>query len=191
MGAGEIFCVVGLGNPGPRYSKTRHNVGFQVVERLSEALSIPIDKKKFDAEFGRGRSGGHDIFLVRPLSFMNLSGLPLQRLTRFFGIETFCIIVVYDDIDLSFGRIRVREKGGHGGHNGVRSLIENLGTQELKRVRVGIGRPEGKQDLADYVLSDFSREEKGLWPRVIEQAGDAVFCIMEKGISAAMQLYSQ
>lgn len=190
MGAGEIFCVVGLGNPGPRYRETRHNAGFQVVEVLSEKLSIPMDKKKFDAEFGRGRSGGHDVLLVRPLSFMNLSGFPVQRLTRFFGIETFCIIVVYDDIDLSFGRIRVREKGGHGGHNGVRSLIENLGVQEFKRVRVGVGRPEGEQDVANYVLSDFSREERAAWPRVIEKAGDAVLCIMEKGIVSAMQLYS-
>ncbi|MDY0164065.1 aminoacyl-tRNA hydrolase [Desulfobotulus sp.] len=186
--AGPVL-VAGLGNPGHRYAGTRHNAGFQVVEALSRVLSVPLDKNKFDAEFGRGRVGGRDVFLVRPQSYMNRSGIPVQKLSRFFDIEMSNIIVVYDDIDLPFGRIRIREKGGHGGHNGIRSLIEHLGGHDFPRVRIGIGRPEGEKDVADYVLSGFSVAEKEIWLRVVERARDAVCCMAEKGIPAAMQMY--
>ncbi|MCW7754545.1 aminoacyl-tRNA hydrolase [Desulfobotulus sp. H1] len=181
--------VAGLGNPGRRYAESRHNAGFQVVTSLGASLAVPLDKNKFDAEFGRGRIGGCDIFLVRPQSFMNRSGMPVQKLARFFDIEFSNVVVVYDDIDLPLGRIRIREKGGHGGHNGIRSLMEQLGTPEFVRVRVGVGRPEGEQDVADYVLSGFSSKEKEIWLRVVEKARDAICCILQEGVSAAMQKY--
>ncbi|TWI73259.1 PTH1 family peptidyl-tRNA hydrolase [Desulfobotulus alkaliphilus] len=183
------MMVAGLGNPGLRYAETRHNAGFQVVESLGEWGSISLDKKKFDAEFGRGRMGGCDVLLVRPQSYMNRSGIPVQKLCHFFDVAVSDLVVVYDDIDLPLGRIRIREKGGHGGHNGIRSLIEQLGTRDFSRVRIGVGRPEGEQDVADYVLSGFSRQEKEIWLRVVERAREAVSCILQEGLSAAMQKY--
>lgn len=185
----KALLVAGLGNPGTRYAGTRHNAGFQVVEALGERFSISLDKSKFDAEFGRGRIGKRDVFLVRPQSYMNRSGIPVQKISRFFDIEISDIVVVYDDIDLPFGRIRIREQGGHGGHNGIRSLIEQLGTRDFPRVRIGIGRPEGEKDVADYVLSGFTAAEKEIWLRVVEKARDAVSCMAEEGITAAMQRY--
>lgn len=185
----RILMVAGLGNPGNRYAETRHNAGFQVVDALCRQFSIPMDKEKYDAQFGRGRIGDRDVFLVRPQSYMNRSGSPVQKLSRFFGIEVPDILVVYDDIDLPFGKIRIREQGGHGGHNGIRSLIEQLGTRDFPRVRIGIGRPEGEKDVADHVLSGFSSAEKEIWLRVVERARDAVSCMAEEGIAAAMQRF--
>lgn len=189
MAGSRLLMVAGLGNPGRQYAETRHNAGFHVVDALSREFGIPTDKTKFDAEFGRGRHMGCNLILVKPQSFMNRSGIPVRRISQFFDVEISDIVVVYDDIDLPFGRIRIRQKGGHGGHNGIRSLIEQLGTKDFPRVRVGIGRPEGEHDVTGHVLGRFSKDEKDAWVRIVEKVKDAVQCIAEEGVLAAMNTF--
>ena len=190
MAGGKTWLVVGLGNPGSKYEQTRHNAGFHVLDALGADLGIAIDRKKFDAIYGRGRHAGCDVILVKPQSFMNRSGIPVQRLSQFFNVEIAGIVVVYDDIDLPYGKLRLRQKGGHGGHNGIRSLIEMLGSRDFSRVRVGIGRPEGERDVASFVLGKFSSSEKKEWDRVVATAVDSVRHIVEDGILAAMNTYN-
>lgn len=166
--------VVGLGNPGKEYAKTRHNVGFWCVEHLCGVLGVAGDKKKFQGLVGEGRYGGHSVYLLFPQTYMNLSGQSVAPAMQFWRLTPADLIVVYDDLDLPPGSLRLREKGGAGGHNGVKSIIASVGTNEFARVRIGIGRPPFDVTVTDYVLSPFGKSERPLLQDAVERAGEAV-----------------
>lgn len=184
----KIFLIAGLGNPGEKYNKTRHNIGFNLVDELSKEYSIPLSKKKFNSEFGKGSIGGYDVLIVKPLSFMNLSGEPVQKITNFFNIETKNVIIVHDDLDIEIGRVKIKEKGGHGGHNGIRSIISHIGN-DFTRVRIGIGRPDSKGDVSDFVLGKFRKSDKDLITDVLAITKDAIVTILEDGTATAMNRF--
>lgn len=172
--------IVGLGNPGKQYEKTRHNIGFQAVERLSERLNIPINQAKFKGLYGSGRVRGEKVILLKPLTYMNLSGESIRQIVDYFDVDTEDIIVIYDDLDLPVGKIRLRQKGSAGGHNGIKSTIQHLGTQEFNRIRVGINRPQNGQSVSDYVLSNFSKEEQEMITEVANKCAEACEAALEK-----------
>ncbi|VEN73462.1 Peptidyl-tRNA hydrolase [Candidatus Desulfarcum epimagneticum] len=182
--------VAGLGNPGRRYAKTRHNIGFMATEALGEFFSIAITKNKFDARFGKGKIDGIDAIIAQPRSFMNRSGGPVLGLARYFGVAAGDIIIVHDDIDLDFGTIKIKEKGGHGGHNGLKSLIDVFGDDSFTRVRAGIGRPPPRMDVSDYVLGKFSGEESRNLDAIIEGSRDAVAAVITEGAKTAMNRFN-
>jgi PTH1 family peptidyl-tRNA hydrolase len=165
--------VVGLGNPGPAYRDTRHNLGQAVADRLAERLHGRF-RLSGPAHVAEVTWAGEPLFLAKPVSFMNVVGPSVARLLRLLDLEPSALIVVYDDIDLPFGRVRVRHQGRHGGHNGVRSLIESLGTEAFRRVKVGVGRPASKGEVVDWVLTGFLPDEREALPEVVERAADAV-----------------
>lgn len=181
--------VVGLGNPGRRYERTRHNAGFLVVERLAARWSIVADRKQSGALVGDGRIGDSRVTLVRPQSFMNLSGQPVRALMDFLKIEAPEIVVVHDEVDLPFGAVRCKQGGGHGGHNGLRDLNKHLGPDYL-RVRVGVGRPPEGWDTADYVLGAWPEDEAARLPELVDGAADAVEHILRDGITSAMNRFN-
>ncbi len=170
--------VVGLGNPGPKYRNTRHNVGQRVVDRLAETLGAAW-RESGSALVARGRFGDHAVDLVKPQSFMNVTGPPVAAALRRLHAKPPDLILVYDDIDLPLGTVRTRMKGSHGGHNGVRSIIETLGTTELRRVKIGIGRPSQKDDVVDHVLTRFGREELSLVDEAVAEAAARVLTLIE------------
>ena len=170
--------VVGLGNPGPKYRNTRHNVGQRVVDRLAETLGVAW-RESGPALVARGRFGDHAVDLVKPQSFMNVSGPPVAAALRRLHAKPSDLILVYDDIDLPLGIVRTRMKGSHGGHNGVRSIIETLGTTELRRVKIGIGRPSLKDDVADHVLTRFERAELSAVDEAVAEAAGRVLALIE------------
>jgi PTH1 family peptidyl-tRNA hydrolase len=181
--------IIGLGNPGKEYQRTRHNMGFVVIDRLAEAHRISLDKRKFSVVFGRGRMGSQPVILAKPMAFMNRSGPAVRDLARFFRHGPQNILVIHDDIDIVFGKIKIKEKGGNGGHNGVKSLIEALGSGEFTRLRVGIGRPEIGQEVRAYVLSKFDPQQETLLEDVVSAAQDAVETILFKGVLEAMNQF--
>lgn len=181
--------VVGLGNPGRRYERTRHNAGFLVVERLAQRWSIAADRKASGALVGDGRVGDERVTVVRPQSFMNLSGQPTRAMMDFLKIEPPAVVVVHDEVDLPFGAIRCKQGGGHGGHNGLRDLNKHLGPDYL-RVRVGVGRPPDGWDTADYVLGTWTDDEAARLPELIDGATDAVEHILRDGIVSAMNRFN-
>lgn len=183
--------IVGLGNPGKKYDGTRHNVGFAVVERVSRLLEIPLNQRKFRAQYGIEWIDGEKVCLMQPLTFMNLSGQAVGEFVRFYRISTEDVLLVYDDLDFPAGKIKLREKGSAGGHNGVRSVIDHLGTSRLKRIRVGIGRPRGNQDVIDYVLSPFSDQEEIFVRQAVEKAAKACAEWVDKPFPEVMNLYNR
>jgi PTH1 family peptidyl-tRNA hydrolase len=186
-----LRLIVGLGNPGMKYATTRHNIGFRVLDRLASDFAIEINREKFSTAFGRGRIEGFDVVLAKPLAFMNRSGPPTRSLADFFRISSRDMVVVHDDIDLAYGRLKIKEKGGHGGHNGIRSLIDAFGGGDFTRLRVGIGRSEtAQQPVADYVLDQFTRDETATLPAIIERARDAVVTILCKGTKIGMNQFN-
>ena len=184
----NCFLVAGLGNPGGEYARTRHNIGFMAADLLAARASLHLKKQgRFNAHFARGRVSGHLTVLVKPQAYMNRSGFPLQQLSAYYKIPPSHIIVVHDDLDLPFGRIRISHNRGHGGHNGIRSIIEALGTRAFSRVRVGVGRPP--QEMAGavgHVLGTFSATEKTALDKVVAHAADACEAIMDHGVDGAM-----
>lgn len=182
--------VIGLGNPGDEYIGTRHNVGFMVVDAIAASKGIEINQSKFKAFVGKGNIGGEDVILFKPQTYMNRSGESVSSLLSFFKLPPSDCIVVCDDLDLPPGKVRVRERGGHGGHNGLRSIIELTGSQEFVRVRIGIGRPKDPSNGADYVLSPFTKNERPLIEDAIEKALKAVVTIIAEGIEAAMNRFN-
>lgn len=184
-------CIVGLGNPGRKYAKTRHNIGFLVLDELAERTSSKLYKKKFKCDYDIVRLAGEKVMLVEPQTFMNLSGEGVRPLIDYYGIPVEDVAVVFDDLDLPAGRIRLREKGGHGGHNGIRSLITHLGTKEFKRIRIGIGRPETPMTVVDYVLQKFPKAEKPLIQEAIQQGADAVEVFIQQDFNHAMNQANQ
>jgi len=178
--------VVGLGNPGRQYERTRHNVGFQVLDILAERYGVVFAPHKFQCLAAQVRVGVEKALLVKPLTYMNLSGQAVAPLVRFYKVPLEDLLVVYDDMDLPLGALRMRPKGGAGGHKGMKSVIQHLGSQDFPRLRVGIGRPPGRMDPVDYVLSRFSAQEEEVMQIVRERAADAIEKWLREGIEAAM-----
>jgi len=189
MPEGRFRLIVGLGNPGERYRFARHNIGFMVVDRLADVHRIPLDKRRFKVAFGLGKMGRLPVILAKPMTFMNLSGPAVKALAYFFRLDTKDLLVIHDDIDIVFGKIKIKQKGGDGGHNGVRSLIEACGSGGFARVRVGIGRPQPRQEVKAYVLGRFDAGQEGLLDDVITMAQDAVETILIEGLSEAMNRF--
>lgn len=185
-----ISLVVGLGNPGKDYERTRHNIGFMIIDEVASACSMSLDKSKFDAFLGKGRVFSRQIMLLKPITFMNRSGNSVSRVLDYFGLDSSNMLVIYDDLDLEFGKIRIREKGGHGGHNGMRSIISSIGNSDFPRMRVGIGRPAGEKDVTAHVLGGFSKEEKGTLENLIVLAKDAVMATLDDGLNYAMNRFN-
>ncbi len=180
--------LAGLGNPGDQYSQTRHNIGFDVVDALAHRAGCRVNKEKFNAAYTGARMGLQDILLVKPLSYMNRSGIPIQKLAAYFKIGIEDIIVVHDDIDLAFGKIKIVQGRGHGGHNGIRSIIDAFGQKACVRVRVGIGRPGTDRSVTGHVLGKYTPDEQACLDQVIDDACDACLSILEKGVVKAMNL---
>jgi len=191
MSGKNIRLVAGLGNPGDAYVKTRHNIGFMVVDALSCEFSIPVEKKKFDASYGRGVIEGIEVILMKPMAFMNRSGPPVQNLSSYYKISCENMLVIYDDVDLSFGRLKINEKGGYGGHKGMKSIIDAFGGEYIPRLRLGVGRSESGISTSDHVLGRFSNDEYDLLERVIKRARDAVVKILCDGISDGMNRFNE
>jgi PTH1 family peptidyl-tRNA hydrolase len=182
-----VHLVVGLGNPGKKYAKNRHNVGFMAVDRLRDERGIPDWREKFSGLFCRGSAFGDDVMLLKPMTYMNVSGDSVQPAVAFIKVDPAHVVVLHDELDLPFGDVRLKVGGGHAGHNGLRSIILRLGTPDFVRVRVGIGRPPPgfTGDVADYVLSDFDASERAELPDVLERALAAVAAVVEKGPAQA------
>lgn len=178
--------IIGLGNPGDRYRFTRHNMGHLTLDELAEEQGISFRRKKFDADIGEGAIGGVSVLLVKPRTFMNLSGIAVAKTSAFFKIGLEDMVVVHDDLDLAFGTVRVKEGGGPGGHKGLISVIQHMGGREFVRVRLGIGKPPLKGMVEDYVLQLFSREEMDVLPEILQRAAEAVKDILTSGPQAAM-----
>lgn len=185
-----MYIIVGLGNPGKQYEQTRHNVGFEVIDRLAEKYDIHMDERKHRAFCGKGMIGGQKVVLVKPQTFMNLSGESVRSAVDFYKVAGDEIIVIYDDISLEPGQLRLRSKGSAGGHNGIKNIIAHLGTQEFPRVKVGVGAKPDRMDLADYVLSHFSKGEWELMNDAFKEAADAVCAIIEDGMDSAMNRFN-
>jgi len=181
------WLVVGLGNPGPDYASNRHNVGQMVVTELAHRIGATFRSQKTNAMVAEGRTGpgGPRLILAKPNSYMNLSGGPVAALLKFYSLDPSRLIVVHDELDIPFDRIRLKQGGGHGGHNGLRDIIAATGSADFIRVRVGIGRPPGRQPAADFVLRDFSSEERKVLPNLLADAADAVELIATEGLTAA------
>lgn len=190
MAEGRVHLVAGLGNPGADYTGTRHNAGFLVVDALAAGFSVALNKNKFNVVFGRGAIRSRDVILAKPQAYMNRSGPPVRQLADYFRISYRDILIVHDDIDLVFGRLKIKEKGGDGGHNGVRSLIDALGDDAFTRLRMGVGRSEKDQAVTDHVLGRFSPDEKHMLQRIIERARDAVVTILCEGAKEGMNRFN-
>jgi PTH1 family peptidyl-tRNA hydrolase len=183
--------IVGLGNPGVRYRFTRHNIGFQVLDGLAEKHQIDMDARKFGACVGKGKIGRHAVLLVKPQDYMNLSGISVKKLFDYFKITTIeDVVVVHDDLDLPFNTLRLKAGGGHGGHKGLTSLADHLGSEAFLRVRVGIGKPAHKSMVEGYVLSPFSESEMEVIPKIVSEAVDAVVEIISSDIQTAMNMFN-
>jgi PTH1 family peptidyl-tRNA hydrolase len=186
------WLVVGLGNPGREYAGNRHNVGFMVADLLARRVGAKLGKaKRAAAEMAEGRLGfgGPKLILVKPLTFMNLSGAPVVSLAQFFKVPVENVLAVHDELDVPYGQVRVKRGGGEGGHNGLRSMSKSLGSKEYARVRFGIGRPPGRQDPADYVLSDFSGAERKELEFLVDRAADVVEAVVLEGVEWTQNKY--
>jgi PTH1 family peptidyl-tRNA hydrolase len=189
--AENTWIVVGLGNPGAQYAGNRHNVGQMVLDELAERLSARFGAHKSNNRVAEGRLGfgGPKLVLGKPNSFMNLSGGPTAALLKFYSLQPDRLIVVHDELDIPFDEIRLKSGGGHGGHNGIRDILAATGGADFTRVRVGIGRPPGRQPAADFVLKDFSGTEKQTLPNLIADGADAVEAIITDGLASAQQKF--
>lgn len=184
------FLITGLGNPGRQYAANRHNVGFMVLDSLAERLGVSMARMESKALVAKAEYVGNHLILAKPQTYMNLSGQAVRSLARYYKVSLDMLIVVYDDVDLPFGTLRLRPAGGSGGHKGMVSIIDALGTQDFPRLRIGIGRPPGRMDAADYVLRDFNRDETGELPLVCQQSVEALLTYISRGIAAAMNTYN-
>ena len=184
-----MFLIVGLGNPGSKYKNNRHNIGFRVIEAIAERFNIKIDTDKHKGLIGKGVINGEKVILAKPLTFMNLSGECVRSVADFYKIPAENVIVVFDDISLDVGKLRIRKKGSAGGHNGIKSIIAHLGSEAFPRLKFGVGdKPKG-MDLADYVLGNFSKEDEAILREAIVRACDGVVAMVTEGPDAAMNKY--
>ena len=186
----EWLMVVGLGNPGLKYAGNRHNVGFHCLDRLAEKHDLVFDKRQLDAELAMGRIAGRRAILVKPQTFVNASGEAVGAVARFFKVDMGDVLVIYDDLDLPQGTTRLRPRGSSGGHNGIKSVIDHLGTQGFPRVRVGIGRPPGRMAPKAYVLQDWGEAERAEMEEVYDRVVSAVEAFIRQGIKEAMNQFN-
>ncbi len=187
-----MFIIAGLGNPSRQYEGTRHNVGFDVIDRISDKYNISVDTKKHLALTGRGIIEGQKVVLIKPQTYMNLSGESIRSVVDFYKADpSHELIVIYDDVNLDTGQLRIREKGSAGGHNGIKNIIAHLGTQEFPRIRVGVGEKPPGYDLADYVLGHFSKAEQAQMEDGFDRAADAARMIVAGDIGGAMSRYNR
>ena len=187
----ESWLIVGLGNPGKEYANTRHNCGFCAIDALAEKLGCKVDKGKFQGLYAQTVHNGKKLFLLKPLTYMNLSGRSVLQLSAYYNIPPARIIVLFDDISLPPGRLRVRGDGSAGGHNGIKSIIQELGSQDFPRVKIGVGaKPDDQRDLADWVLSGFSVSEKKALDGALPGAAEAALCIVHEGLAAAANKFN-
>jgi len=184
-------CIVGLGNPGRKYKKTRHNIGFLVIDELLHRHQWKLNKSKFNGDYALEHYQSEKVILLKPQTFMNLSGEAIRPLVDYYNIDIKDILVIYDDLDLPTGKIRLRQKGGHGGHNGIRSTIDHLGQKDFKRLRIGIGRPVDATSIVDYVLSKFNKQEKDDVVSSIHKAADACEAWFENPFDQVMNEFNQ
>lgn len=184
------MLILGLGNPGLRYEATRHNLGFKTVDLLSRKLDIKLSLSVSNAVFGQGNLDSAVVYLAKPMTFMNLSGKSASSLLKKFGLEPADLLVIHDDLDLPVGEVRVKFGGGAGGHNGLNSIIESLSSQDFGRVRIGIGRPPGRQEAADYVLEDFAKGDLVATEMAVNEAADAALMVVREGHEAAMNRFN-
>lgn len=186
-----MYLIAGLGNPEKKYEKTRHNIGFEAVTHLAAKHSVSLSKSKFRAVYGEGIIGGEKAIISMPQTYMNLSGDSVAEMAAFYKIPPANIIIIHDDISLTPGRLRIRGKGSAGGHNGLKSIIARLGSDEFARIKIGVGAPtHAEYDLADFVLGKFSPEEQKIIAPILENAVDAVECMIKSGIDRAMNKYN-
>ena len=185
-----MYLIIGLGNPEPEYAKTRHNMGFDVINKLAEKFEIQVNKSKFKGVYGVGNINSEKLVLLKPQTFMNLSGESVQEFVNFYKIEKNRIIVIYDDIDTNPGKIRIRKSGGPGTHNGMKSVVECLGTSDFMRVRVGVGMPEFKGDLINYVIGHINDEQYNVLKDGINLAEQAIEEILKNGVDMAMNKFN-
>jgi peptidyl-tRNA hydrolase, PTH1 family len=191
MPANRLRLVVGLGNPGNKYEDTRHNAGFLVADKIAQDFNLSFNKTKFDTIFGRGFIEDVDVVLAKPMAFMNRSGPPLQKLAHYFRIPGEDMLVIHDDIDLAFGRLKIKEKGGHGGHNGIRSIMDAFGGGDFARLRIGVGRSEAGENVTDHVLGRFSDDKSEMVARIIAVARDAVVTVLGEGMKVGMNAFNR
>jgi len=190
MAQERVRLIAGLGNPGKAYRDTRHNAGFMVLEKVAASYSIGLDKQKFQTQYGRGKIEGVEAFLAQPLTYMNNCGPSIKHLAGYFRISCEDLLVIHDDIDLAYGRIKIKKKGGHGGHNGLRSLMHTFGGGDFARLRIGVGRSSERISVADHVLGRYAAEELRYLDRIISRARDAVVTILTKGIAEGMNRFN-
>ena len=187
-----MYIIAGLGNPTLQYEGTRHNVGFYVIDTLADKYNISVDARKSRAFIGKGMIEGQKVILVKPQTYMNLSGESIRGLVDYYKIDVeHELLVIYDDISLDVGQLRIRKKGSAGGHNGIKNIIANLGTQNFPRIKVGVGEKPKKYDLADYVLSHFSKAERELMEEGYQKAVKAVEMLLDGEMEAAMNEYNR
>lgn len=187
----DFFVIAGLGNPGSKYEGTKHNIGFDVVERLAKKYNIEVNKFKHKALIGDGKIAGQRVLLVKPQTFMNLSGESIREIVNFYKIPQDHFLVIYDDTSLPVSGVRIRAKGSHGGHNGIRNIIDQMGTNEFWRIKVGIGEKPNGWDLADYVLAKFNQDDLPMMEQGADKAVNAVELILTRGIADAMNHVNQ
>jgi len=185
-----VKVIIGLGNPGKKYEDTRHNAGFMAIDKISDKWNIPVQQHKFRAIVGEGRIEGEKVLLVKPQTYMNLSGESVIEVLSFYKLTPDDIVVIYDDLDLPCGQLRLRLKGSAGGHNGIKSLIQHMSTQEFKRIKVGIGRPEPGRSVSDYVLQTFSAAERPVINAAVEQAAEAAAMWTREPFELVMNRYN-
>ena len=185
-----MYVIAGLGNPTKEYEKTRHNAGFDAIDVLADKLGIGITERKHRALCGRGVFGGEKLLLLKPQTYMNASGESIGEAARFYQIPPERIIVLYDDINLEVGQLRIRTKGSAGGHNGIKSIIAHLGSQDFPRVRIGVGAKPEQMDLAAYVLGHFTKTDRAVMEEAFQDAADAVRMMLADGADAAMNRYN-
>lgn len=185
-----MYIIIGLGNPEKDYSNTRHNMGFQVINKLAKQYEIEVTKSKFKGLYGNGVIEGEKVILLKPQTFMNLSGESVKEILQFYKTDIEQIILIYDDIDIESGVIKIRKTGGPGTHNGMKSVVHEINTQNFKRVRIGIGMPEDKEDLIEYVIGAIPEEDKEPLEKGIELAKEAVVEIIKNGIDIAMNKFN-
>ncbi len=187
----KMKLIVGLGNPGKQYEHTRHNIGFEVIDALSSKFTIPLNQSKFKGLYGIGFHSGEKVILLKPLTYMNLSGESIRAVMDYYDVDIEDLLVIYDDLDLPVGKIRLRQKGSPGGHNGIKSTVAHLGTQQFNRIRIGIDRPQAGMSVPDYVLGRFHPDEKTPTEDAVKKSAEACSAWLEKPFLQVMNEYNQ
>lgn len=185
-----MYLIVGLGNPENEYARTRHNMGFDTINIIANKYKIEMNRTKFNAIFGSGTINNEKVILVKPQTYMNLSGTAVREFVNFYKLEKQQIIIIYDDMDIEIGTMKIRKKGGPGNHNGMKSIVQEIGTEEFPRVRIGIGTPEHKNDVINYVIGHITDEEYEILQTGVKKASEAIEEIIKNGIDIAMNKYN-